>query len=327
MSTDQAQAILFGVALGDALGRPVEFSSHGAIVAAYGPAGIQEPPSPALYTDDTQMTLALTEGLLDAGIAAPIDAQMQAVGRRFIAWSQHADTPGRAPGTTCLSGVAALRGGADWRESGVAGSKGCGAAMRVATLGYLYRHDEARLREVAHMSGILTHGHPASVAATLAAAWLVKLALDGVPPAMYIERTLAFVRAHELEHVPGWQARAWQPNGDFEAAMGRLVEVLTWDDEVAAMPRIGEGWVGDEAVAMALFAVLRHPDDYAAAVRTGANITGDSDSVASIAGGIVAARLGVESIPRSWVDRCENREALANLAGRMHAAVHATGTG
>ena len=64
MSPDPA-AILFGLALGDALGAPVEFLTLPQIYAAYGARGIQEPPTPALYTDDTQMSLALAQGLLD----------------------------------------------------------------------------------------------------------------------------------------------------------------------------------------------------------------------------------------------------------------------
>jgi ADP-ribosylglycohydrolase len=81
-----AQAILFGLALGDALGWPVEFGGLDYIRYAYGALGIQEPPDPAFYTDDTQMTVALTEGLLEAGLGAPVDEQMEAVGRWFVQW-------------------------------------------------------------------------------------------------------------------------------------------------------------------------------------------------------------------------------------------------
>jgi len=54
-----------------------------------------------------------------------------------------------------------------------------------------------------------------------------------------------------------------------------------------------------------------------AAVRLGANITGDSDSVASIAGGILGARLGSPALPADWVARLENREQLKNVAERL----------
>ena len=79
-----AEAILFGLALGDALGAPTEFLRLPEIKQQYGRSGIQEPPDPALYTDDTQMTVALTEGLLDAGLDTDLDTQMNAVGMRFV---------------------------------------------------------------------------------------------------------------------------------------------------------------------------------------------------------------------------------------------------
>jgi ADP-ribosylglycohydrolase len=63
----------------------------------------------------------------------------------------------------------------------------------------------------------------------------------------------------------------------------------------------------------------RHPNDYPSAVRLAANISGDSDSVASIAGGILGARLGTRAIPAEWVARLENREYLTDLADRLAA--------
>src|SRR5689334_6400526 len=105
MSVEQAQAILFGLALGDALGYPTEFmrlhpiKDIPGIKTKYGEAGIQEPPDPALFSDDTQMTIALTEGLLDAGLDADIDAQMTAIAKRFIVWA-HSPENNRAPGRT-----------------------------------------------------------------------------------------------------------------------------------------------------------------------------------------------------------------------------------
>jgi ADP-ribosylglycohydrolase len=297
----QAQAILFGLALGDALGWPTEFKSLAQIKEAYGVQGIQEPPDPAVYTDDTQMTTALTEGLLEAGLNAPIDDQIAAIGRRFVEW-KHSPANNRAPGNTVMSSLRRYESGTSWRESGDAGSKGCGSAMRVATIGFFYQHGEVRLREVAEASGVITHRHPAAIAASIAGAYLVKLALDGVPTGEYVQRMLAFCGGVSQE---------------FDTAIRRTEHVLSWDDEEAAMKHIGEGWIGEEAIALALYCVLRHPDDYAACVRRGANSDGDSDSIACIAGGIMGARLGLGAIPAAWIERCENRDYLMDLGRRM----------
>jgi ADP-ribosylglycohydrolase len=301
VSQERAQAILFGLALGDALGWPVEFRDLESVKGIYGFQGIREPPDPAMYTDDTQMTIALTEGLLEAGLSAPVDEQMKAVGRRFIQW-MHSSDNNRAPGSTCIAGVRRLEGGLSWRDSGLVVSKGCGSAMRVATIGYLYQHDEARLREVAEASGAMTHRHPAAMAASIAGAYLVKLALDGTPVTDYVQRATAFTDGISDE---------------FDAAIVRVGHVLGWTNEEAALDHIGKGWTGDEAIALALYCVLRSPDDYPTCVRRAANSNGDSDSIACIAGGIMGARLGLEAIPADWRTRCERSDYLAELGTRM----------
>jgi ADP-ribosylglycohydrolase len=106
---------------------------------------------------------------------------MEAVKEEFVKWRRSPEN-NRAPGNTCLSGVAAMERGVHWAESGVADSKGCGSAMRVATIGYFYQHDPEKLKQVARASGLCTHGHRTAVAASIGAAYLVKLALDGTDP-------------------------------------------------------------------------------------------------------------------------------------------------
>lgn len=300
MSIQQVQGMLFGLALGDALGWPVEFLRLPEIKARFGPEGILEPPDPAFYTDDTQMTIALAEGLIAASEGS-VEAIMQAVGRKFVQWLHSPDNT-RAPGNACIHGIVNYERGAAWREAGDPESKGCGSAMRVAAVGYLYQDNLARLSEVAQATSLITHRHPAAIAASLAAAYLVKLALDGESPAAYLTRvhTLTADLSDELDQ-----------------ALRRVGHVIGWGDEIAAMRHIGEGWTGEEAVALALYCVMRHPDDYVAAVRRSANNNGDSDSIACIAGGIMGARLGIEAIPAAWQARCENRTALLLLAERL----------
>jgi len=87
------------------------------------------------------------------------------------------------------------------------------------------------------------------------------------------------------------------------------------DDAIRA---IGEGWVGDEALGVAIFCVLRFPDDYRAAVIAGANHDGDVDSTASMAGAILGAKLGVEAIPSEWIAQIENRQEIESLAARIY---------
>lgn len=304
-ATDSARAMLYGLALGDALGWPVEFLSRANIRAKYGRVGITAPPDPALYTDDTQMSAAMAEALVDAG-ERDLDTLMKALSHHFVMWKNDPLTATRAPGTACIRGVNALELGAPWAEAGVKDSKGCGACMRVAPVGYFYQHDISKLANVARSQAWLTHRHPTSDAAAVGAAYAVKLALDGVAPQDFPERVLAFMGGQSEE---------------FDAALHRVIEVRDWPDGEAALDHVGRtrggGWIAEEAVAMALYCVAKQPDHYSAAVILAANIDGDSDTVASITGGILGARLGPEALPPDWLARLENRDYLGDLADRL----------
>ncbi len=214
---DQARGVLFGLAVGDALGRPTEFLSLEAVKARYGPHGIQDLPDPALFTDDTQMALAIAEALVQAG-DQDIETLMEAVKNEFILWA-HSPENNRAPGRTCLEGIARMETGVHWSQSGIARSKGCGSAMRSAPIGLFYQHDPKKLRQVAHATGICTHGHPTADAACIGAAYLVKLALDQTPPNRMIPELLAFTEG--ISH-------------EFDQAIHKVEDCLPWEDEEAA---------------------------------------------------------------------------------------------
>jgi ADP-ribosylglycohydrolase len=148
----KAKGLIYGLAIGDALGYPTEFKTLDRIKSEYGPDGIVDLPDPALFSDDTQMSIAVAEALIKAG-EKDLESIMEAMREEFIKWLYSPEN-NRAPGNTCLKGVANMERGVPWSQSGLANSKGCGSAMRAAPIGYLYQHDPEKLREVAHASGI-----------------------------------------------------------------------------------------------------------------------------------------------------------------------------
>jgi ADP-ribosylglycohydrolase len=301
MDLNKAKGVIFGLAIGDALGARTEFLKLDQIKAKYGKEGIRDLPDPALFTDDTQMSVAIAEALVRAG-DKDIESIMEAVREEFIKWSHLPETYSKAPGNTCLKGVANMERGIHWSKSGVANSKGCGSAMRAAPIGYLYQHAPEKLKEVAHATGICTHGHPAADAACIGAAYLVKLALDGVSPERMIPKLFAYTAGISAE---------------FDQAISKVEKCLDWKDEEKALRYLGEGWVGEEAVALALYCFLKNPNSYEKAVIRGANTNGDSDSIACIAGSISGAHLGIKAIPAVWVLKIEKTEYLGSLAERL----------
>ena len=299
---EQVLGMIYGLALGDALGAPVEFWDLKGIQERYGVGGIQEPPEPALFTDDTQMTLAVAEALIAAG-HEDLGAIMAALSQEFVAWL-HSPENDRYPGGSCLYGARQLAAGVPWWRSGKPNAKGCGAAMRVAPIGYLYQHDLPKLRRVAAASAMATHHHPTAQVGAVAAAFLVKLALDRLPPE---------------DLLPALELETHSQAVEFDQALTRLEEALEMTSREAALHHIGEGWVAEEAVLMALYCFLQAPDDFLGTIRLGANTEGDSDSIACIAGGLSGAYLGMGALPTVWVNRLEKSEYLADVAQRLAA--------
>jgi ADP-ribosylglycohydrolase len=322
----RATGSLFGLAYGDALGRPTEFLSVAEIHRRYGPTGPRElTGDPALVTDDTQMALAVGWALRDAPALTPEGVE-PLLRERFVAWSVSPDN-NRAPGMTCLRACAELARGVRWQAATVASSKGCGANMRVTPVG-LHPVDADTLAGLAQLQAALTHGHPTGLAASELTAYAVRLLLDGAALAELPALLTARAREQRRVYRADWLGDLWQQPGvdspeDFIArgwdeclrALGRLTAVLGRPDDGADPCRhTGEGWVAEEALATALLCVLRHADDPVGALARGATTAGDSDSIAALAGAFVGAAYGMAAWPQEWARRIEYAAELTALA-------------
>lgn len=331
--TQRAAGALFGLAYGDALARPTEFLNVAQIVARYGPGGPRDlEGDPALVTDDTQMALAVGWALheLEPVSADEVSADHLAplLRQRFVAWSVHPDN-NRAPGATCMAACAALSQQRPWQDATVIGSKGCGANMRVAPVGLVPGYDVETVAGVAQLQAGMTHGHPTGLAAselTAYAVWLLRrddATLTGVPAALR-ERC----RSERRRYREDWLGALWH-RSDMDSAERFIA--TGWDECLEALDRLdaalaqpddggdpcahtGEGWVAEEALATALLCVLRHPDDPVAALARAATTSGDSDSIACLAGAIVGAAYGFAYWPSAWAARIEYADQLGMLA-------------
>lgn len=320
----RASGCLFGLAYGDALGRPTEFLSVAEIVDRYGPGGPRElSGDPALVTDDTQMTLAVARAVADAGADATAEPLATALRHRFLEWAASPDN-NRAPGNTCLRACAELATGAAWQQATVAGSKGCGANMRVAPVGLVPGYDLDTLAGVAQLQAGLTHGHPTALAASELTAYAVRVLRDGADlpslPALLRERCGA--QRHRYRHEwlgPLWQrsgggtpagfiARGWQECLD---ALDRLDAALATPDRGDDPCLLtGDGWVAEEALATALLCAIRYAGDPVAALARSATTSGDSDSIACLAGAFLGAAYGMPAWPPEWAARIEYADQL-----------------
>jgi ADP-ribosylglycohydrolase len=324
-SLRRASGSLFGLAYGDALGKPTEFLTVAEIERRYGPAGPRElSGEPALVTDDTQMALAVGWALRQSPTLTP-EAVEPLLRERFVEWSVSPEN-NRAPGMTCLRACAELARGVRWQEATVADSKGCGANMRVTPIGLL-DVDLDTLAGLAQLQAGLTHGHPTGLAASELTAYAVRLLRDG---AMLAEVPgLLTERAHQqrLVYRSDWLGDLWQRPG---VASPEEFVARGWDECLAVLDRLtttlagpddggdpcrhtGEGWVAEEALATALLCAVRHADDPVRALARGATTAGDSDSIAALAGAFLGAADGMAAWPREWAARIEYADQLTAL--------------
>lgn len=327
-----ATGALVGLAVGDAMGFPTEFNGMEQIAAKCGPWRTMPLPvssGVAYVTDDTQMTLALGEGLVEAlSGGGPLTAgRMEPpVRERFVEWCFSPEN-NRAPGATCLRACEALSHGGVWQAASEVGSKGCGANMRVAPLGLVPGLDEQQRSGAAQLQSALTHGHPTALAASDLTAYTVWLLAQGTGPAEllpalreYALRSRDCYRADWLGDLAeyaqdpdraSFTARGWD---ECLGVLERLESALRSPDvEADPCSATGAGWIAEEAFATGLYCFLLLPDDPPAVVRRAAYSSGDSDSIAALAGAFAGAHHGADAWPRDWVRDVEYRDRLLAL--------------
>lgn len=325
-SSTTASGCLFGLAFGDALGKPTEFMTVAEIRAAYGGGGPRElDGDPALVTDDTQMTLAVGNALLEA--AAPTPEVLEPLLRaRFLQWAASPDN-NRAPGMTCLRACGELSLGVPWIRATVIGSKGCGANMRVAPVGLVAGYDTDTLAGVAQLQAAMTHGHPTALAASELTAYAVRLLRDGAELTTLPAALRARCHEQRCTYRGEWLDTLWRQPGVGSPAdyisrgwdeclhvLDRLDLALTLIDDADDACRItGAGWIAEEALATGLLCAIRHREQPVSALGRAAATSGDSDSIACLTGAFLGAARGMAAWPTPWIKRIEYHDQLTAM--------------
>ncbi|MCK7623229.1 ADP-ribosylglycohydrolase family protein [Streptomyces sp. RS10V-4] len=333
-ATGPATGSLLGLALGDALGYPTEFSDLPAILAT-GPWRELALPEPALVTDDTQMTLALGHALRTALAGGELTAATlePPLRQAYVAWWRSPDN-NRAPGGTCLRACHLLsEEHRPWADASQLGSKGCGADMRVAPLGLVPGLTPGQRAGAAQFQAALTHGHPTALAASDLTAYAVRALADGEPPAGLPGLLRAYARTQRATYHEDWLGDLWRRS---PAPSPAAFIARGWDECLAVLDRLetalaapdreadpclatGAGWIAEEALATGLLCFLLFPDEPVTALRRAACTSGDSDSIACLAGAFAGARLGAGAWPDAWADRIEYRADLLALGAAWDA--------
>lgn len=283
---DRYVGAMIGVAIGDALGAPLEFMDAGQIRRKYGEVmemvgGGWLSVEPGEVTDDTQMTLAVAEGLVQAETELDEAAR---IGDNFLRW--YAEHP-KDVGNTCASVLSEMSGRTDrtmqeWQQAAErlcertnGGTAGNGALMRTIYPA-LYFHDEWEAQNAAIRIGRMTHWHGMSDHTVRVYTELVNAIANSDMTAEEAKRKI---------HT------AMQPfRGEAE-------------DEGRIPPR-PTGYCLDSLIC-ATEAVL-NTESFEDALVDAVNQGGDADTIGAIAGGLAGAVYGLTGIPDRWIRTLDN---------------------
>jgi ADP-ribosylglycohydrolase len=333
--TDRAQGSMLGLAIGDAIGAPTEFTPIEKLKRRHRNPTYLPMPQRMRVTDDTQMALAVGDGIIDADRILPDpDAYADAWSARFVQWADAVEKF-RAPGLTCLKACDQLKHGRSWVNASVINSKGCGANMRVTPIGLIPDLTMDTLAGMAQLQSALTHGHPTALAASELTAYAVRLLVDGVPitqlPAALLVRCLEQRDTYHHE----WLYQLWRRSDasnsmafiqhgwdECTAALVRLQHALTrpYRESVDPCSLTGDAWIAEEALTTSLYCAITFASNPVMAVKRAAFTTGDSDSIAALTGAFVGAVHGTSAWPQAWRRKIEYSSRLyrmgADLTGR-----------
>ena len=283
---DKILGALFGVAIGDALGAPLEFMSaseikrkHGTVTEMIGGGWLSV--EPGEVTDDTQMTLAVAEGILENP-----KNPYSAIGRRFIEWH---DSKPKDIGNCCRAVIAGAKASHastldDWLDCAKhvhiktnGQTAGNGALMR-AVYPILYYGEEGL--EISDNIGRMTHFHEHS-----------RLSVE-----VYHKAIASIIYGKEIN-------------------LQSLLNEIKSATNIKTLEPTGYA----PTALIYAFEILKLKSDFESALITIVNNGGDADTIGAIAGGLFGAWYGYSSIPKRWIDTLDRSvakrlEELADIA-------------
>jgi len=292
---DRFRGCLVGLAVGDALGAPVEGLGPEEIQRRYGRVtelmgGGWLGLGPGEWTDDTAMMLCIARSIVDKGRFDPND-----VAQKFLGWFE---AGALGIGRTTYVALEALRRGASWQDAGrmahdrLGGlSAGNGSIMRCAPIALLDGKDPERLIRDSIDSSLITHWDPracwGAVALNLAISQLIYKGRDGLVEGVVGRIDNADVRQAVAE-VAGMRVEGIVPSGfvldTLQAALWCFLNTSSFED----------------------------------ALVTAVNLGGDTDTIGAVCGALAGACYGLGEIPMRWQQPLARRLEIVELAERIY---------
>ncbi|HLT96010.1 MAG TPA: ADP-ribosylglycohydrolase family protein [Acidimicrobiia bacterium] len=295
---ERFQGAMAGIAVGDALGFPVEGMETV-------PGGYPDDAFRRLekfdYSDDTALSIALAESLLACDGFDGSD-----MARRFSeVWARE---PHRGYGANVVKVFRSVGEGVDWKEAaesqfGGSGSFGNGGAMRVVPVALWAYPDLEETVRLATATASVTHAHPVGMEGAVIQAIAAHHVLgDGFEPGRLLEDLDQRIETDR-----------------FRVKLETVELCLERGDDQQARQHLGNSVAADGSVLTALycFSIAADFDD---TVRRAIRIGGDTDTIAAMAGALAGARYGLSAIPPDW-RQVEGFDRMVELGDALYQRV------
>ena len=341
---DKVRGCLFGGAVGDALGYPIEFMKEDAIRNKYGSQGITayDIDKRTGISDDTQMSLFTATGLLvgdTRGCLRGLQGSPAAyVYNTYMDWlktqevpygttktddyKQHSwlmDVPElyaqRVPGNTCINALKELKYQSYYGFRDIYtkrnDSKGAGGIMRVAPLA-LSNGGQNKLDSLDSDGAeiaMITHCHSLGY---MPAAFLTHVINRIVYPQKDMMLEEIIIEARDTI------TRIYEDDDNLHTLLKIVNLSLRLSsndcDDLTNIHQIGEGWVAEETLGIALYCALRYRNDFSKGIIASVNHKGDSDTTGAVAGNILGALNGYDAMEDKWKKDLELADVILEVA-------------
>ena len=299
--------ILFGTAIGDALGVPVEFCSRQSLkenpVTGMRALGTHKQPA-GTWSDDTALTLCTA-----SCIANSFDINVLA--QNFISWYRNGLWSARGAvfdiGIATSKAIERLEAGISPLQSGCASEpdNGNGSLMRIAPMALLlFNKPQQQRYTITSQVSSITHAHIRSVTACIYFVELLRLIMNDTSMDEAYETLSTVMPPHLIQFgVPQKEINA------FHNFFQHDIRLLS-ESEIQST-----GYVLHTLEA-AVWSVLTS-DSFEQAVLKAVNLGGDTDTTAAVAGALAATYWGLESIPSEWRQIIPLHDAIADLSNTI----------
>ena len=301
VTLQQYKGLLVGLALGDALCAPYE----GGILERFVWGLIGKTRKGKIrFTDDTQMSLDLCHSLLQRG---ELDQDHLAIS--FAQGYRYS----RGYGPSAAKILKNIRAGKDWRDLNTMmfpqGSYGNGAAMRSPVLALFYIGEISKLLEAVQKSAVITHAHPQAVEGAELICLSAHYALEKKEPTEILKKL--------IEH-----SKSLEYKDKLELSLSWIREGLFPEPKEVVL-KLGNNISAVNSCVTSIYIALNFlSGSYAEIIGFIKRCSGDTDTIAAMAGAIWGAYNGVDKVDHPEMPRLESINEIEALAENIYQIVY-----